>query len=364
MSSTPQVTQGATVADLVLTALRRYPERTAFANDEATLSYRQLGEYIGRVAQHLDALGLQPGDVVAQLGVNRFEVFAIAVAVYLRGLRSVMLHAQASEADHAFILGDCAARVVVVDEHHRARGEALRQRCSEVPVWHVLGDIPGFAPWAPAVAAYPALPLLSLRPWGDAETVVRIAYTGGTTGQPKGVLLSNRALATNAVIDLAAKDFPADMRYLCVAPISHGGGSIVVPTLMRGGCITLLRGFSVPGFVDAIQRHRCNVTWLVPTMLYALLDSGRAHEVDWSRFHTLIYSAAPASPTRLAQALALMGPVLLQSYGQTEAPNSLLILGRQDHVGLIAAQLACGRPAQPADAGAPAGRPGPRGARW
>jgi fatty-acyl-CoA synthase len=80
-------------------------------------------------------------------------------------------------------------------------------------------------------------------------------------------------------------------------------------------------------------------------MLYALLDSGRAQEVDWSRFHTLIYSAAPAAPSRLQQALSVMGPVLLQSYGQTEAPNSVLILGRHDHVGLDAAQLAAaGRP--------------------
>jgi fatty-acyl-CoA synthase len=342
MPTTQQATQGATVADLILTALARYPDRSAFANDEARLSYRQLGEYISRIAQHLDALGLKPGDVVAQLGVNRFEVFAISAAAYLRGLRSVTLHALASEADHAFILDDCAAQVVVVDETYRARGQALRPRCTQVRVWHALGSIPGFEPLDPALAAYRPQ---TLQAWGDAETVVRIAYTGGTTGRPKGVMLSNRALATNAVIDLAAKDFPADMRYLCVAPISHGGGSLVLPTLMRGGCVTLLRNFSVDGMVDAIERHACNVSWLVPTMLYALLDSGRAQDVDWSKFHSLIYSAAPASPARLQQALSLMGPVLLQSYGQTEAPNSLLILGRLDHVGLDAAGLAAaGRP--------------------
>lgn len=340
-----QAIQGGTVADLLLTALARYPDRTAFANDEATLSYRQLGEQISRIAQHLDHLGLKPGGAVAQLGVNRFEVFAIVSAAYLRGLRSVTLHAQGSEADHAFILNDCGAQVVVVDADHGARGQALQRLCPQVRVWHALGDIAGFEPLLPALAAYTPQAVQDMRPCGDGETVVRIAYTGGTTGQPKGVMLSNRALATNAVIDLAAKDFPADMRYLCVAPISHGGGSLVLPTLMRGGCVTLVRGFSVDRVIVAIQRHACNVSWLVPTMLYALLDSGRAHEVDWSRFHTLVYSAAPASPTRLQQALALMGPVLLQSYGQTEAPNSVLILGRQDHVGLDAAQLAAaGRP--------------------
>lgn len=95
-----QANRGGTVADLLLTAIRRFPERTAFANAEATLSYRQLGEAIGQIARHFDSLGLQPGDTVAQLGVNRWEVFAIASAAYLRGLRSVTLHALGSEAVH------------------------------------------------------------------------------------------------------------------------------------------------------------------------------------------------------------------------------------------------------------------------
>jgi fatty-acyl-CoA synthase len=342
MNTLQQATQGGTVADLIITAIARYPDNAAFANDEATVSYRQLGEHISRAAQHFDSLGLQPGDTVAQLGVNRFEVFVIVAAAYLRGLRSVTLHALGSEADHAFILNDCGAQIVVVDEFHRARGEALRPHCSSVQAWLSLGFIPGFVALAPALAAYPPQALQAL---GDAETVVRVAYTGGTTGRPKGVMLSNRALASNAVIDLSAKDWPDVVRYLCVAPISHGGGSLVLPTLMRGGCITLLRGFSAAALVETINQRGCNVTWLVPTMLYALLDSGLAPTVDWSKFHTLIYSAAPASPVRLQQALALMGPVLLQSYGQTEAPNSLLILNRQDHVGLGLAQLAAaGRP--------------------
>jgi len=135
------------------------------------------------------------------------------------------------------------------------------------------------------------------------------------------------------------------VRYLCVAPISHGAGSMVVPTLVQGGRVMLLRSFSVDGVIAAIQRHDCNVTWMVPTMLYALLDSGRTGEVDWSRFHTLVYSGAPTSPSRIRQALTLLGPVLLQSDGQTEAPNDILMLGRDDHARLDDAALAsAGRP--------------------
>ncbi|MEJ8845616.1 AMP-binding protein [Variovorax rhizosphaerae] len=334
--------RGATVADLIVSAIARFPERPAFANDEATVSYRELGHMISRIAQHFDDLGLRPGDTVAQLGVNRFEVFAVIAAIYLRGLRSVTLHATGSEADHEYVLNDSTADVFIVDEYHRARAEALKPRCPRVRAWLSIGKVPGHVELASAIRDYTPQPLV---PTGDSEQVIRLAYTGGTTGRPKGVMLSSRALVTNALLDLSTKDWPTDVRYLCVAPISHGAGSLVIPTLMQGGCVTLLRGFSIDGVIAAINTHGCNVTWMVPTMLYGLLDSGRTGEVDWSRFHSLIYSGAPASPTRIRQALATFGPVLIQSYGQTEAPNDILILGRREHAELADAQLSsAGRP--------------------
>lgn len=342
--STPNglLLRGGTVAETVFTAIAQYPDRKAFANDEAVVTYRELGEQISRIGQLLDSLGLQPGDTVAQLGVNRFEVFAIIVAVYMRGLRSLTLHAMGSEADHAYVLNDSAARVVIVDEYHASRVAPLQGRSPNVKHWFSIGPVPGCTELGAKLAGFDAKPLMAT---GDAETVVRVAYTGGTTGQPKGVMLSNRALMTNALLDVAAKDWPQDVRYLCVAPISHGAGSMVVPTLMQGGCVTLLRGFTVDGVIDAINRYGCNVTWMVPTMLYGLLDSGRTGEVDWSRFHALVYSGAPASPTRIRQALNALGPVLIQSYGQSEAPNDVLILGRADHARLDDAALAsAGRP--------------------
>ena len=334
--------RGSTVADLIISSIARYPDRFAFRNDEAVITYQQLGQQISQIAQYFDSLGLKPGDTVAQLGVNRFEVFAVIVAVYMRGLRSVTLHAMGGEEDHQYVIDDSQARVVIVDPYHAVRGAALKTRCKSVTHWLSLGDLQGFTDLLSLTPTYNAKPLIAL---GDSEDIVRLAYTGGTTGRSKGVMLSNRALVTNAILDMTAKEWPADVRYLCVAPISHGAGSLVTPTLMRGGCITLLRGFSVNGVIQAINRYACNVTWMVPTMLYGLLDSGQTDEVDWSSFHTLIYSGAPASPSRIRQALTTFGPILLQSYGQTEAPNDILLLGRSEHASFSDAQLAsAGRP--------------------
>lgn len=321
--------RGGTLAEMLLTAIAKYPERNAFANDEAVVTYRELGAQVSRIAQFFDGLGLKPGDAVAQLGVNRYEVYAVIVAIYMRGLRSVTLHAMGSESDHAYVLNDSGARVIIADEYHSARVASLKTYCPAVEHWISIGNVPGCSEFNAAISGFKEQPL---KAYGDSETIIRLAYTGGTTGQPKGVMLTNRALVTNALLDLSAKNWPKDARFLCVAPISHGSGSMVAPTLMQGGCVTLVRGFSVDGVIDAIRKYRCNVTWMVPTMLYGLLDSGRAHEIDWTQFHSLVYSGAPASPTRIRQALNLLGPVLVQSYGQTEAPNNILILGREDHV--------------------------------
>lgn len=334
--------RGANVASMIVDAIARHPERIAFCNTEATVSYSELGQKISQIAQYLDSLGLKAGDTVAQLGVNRYEVFAVIAAVYLRGMRSVTLHAMGSEQDHEYVLRDCEADVVIVDEYHRDRGEVLRSGCTHIRNWISIGKLPGYVELGQAAAAFSPQPLIAV---GDAESIIRLAYTGGTTGQPKGVMLSNRAVATNVVLDLIGKEWPAEVRYLCVAPVSHGAGSLIVPTLMRGGRVTLLREFTAGGVIDAINQHGCNMTWMVPTMLYALLDSGRTREVEWSKFHSLIYSAAPTSPARIRQALDLLGPILVQSYGQTEAPNAVLMLGRSEHARLSDAQLACaGRP--------------------
>ena len=186
ISIASELHRGSTLADFIITAIGQYPQRTAFANDEATITYQQLGHMISRIAQYFDSLGLKPGDTVAQLCVNRFEVFAIIAAVYLRGLRSVTLHAMSSEDDHQYVLNDCKATIIIVDAYHEDRGVALKARCPNVKTWLSLGLMPEFLELNSVIQQFEPKPL---KAYGDSETIVRIAYTGGTTGRSKGVLL-------------------------------------------------------------------------------------------------------------------------------------------------------------------------------
>lgn len=337
----PHHQSAATVGEMIAAAIRRYPDRIAFVCEGREISYAALGRRIGQAIAGFEALGLARGDGVAQLSANRADMFCVIAACYMQGLRSVTLHALAGLADHAHILRDSGAKLLVAGPEHAGRVAQL-QGLAEVPQLHWRSHGPGAAVpdfWAEAAEA-----VAPLRPRAHSGEVIRIAYTGGTTGRSKGVLLADRALMTNTLCWLAGFDWPDGLRCLCVAPISHGSASLILPTLVRGGCVVLHKGFDAAAFVAAVGAHRIGVTWLVPTMLYRLLDHLEAHPSDLSPLHALVYAAAPAAPERLAQALARLGPVLVQSYGQTEAPNTILLMSQADHLGGPARLGAAGRP--------------------
>ena len=310
--------------------------------DGRTLSYRQLGLKIGHAIELFRSLGLKRGDVVAQLSRNRPEVYAVVAAAYIAGLTSTTLHAAGSLRDHAYILKDSEAKLFVVDGAHAHRAEEIRKSMRLDLHWFSHDEQQGLESFWQSAERLPARPF---EPVGRYEDVIRLAYTGGTTGDPKGVMLSNRALATNTLLALAGHEWPEELRFLCPTPISHGAGALILPTLWLGGTVILQTGFSADRVLDAIEAEGANFLFLVPTMIYALLDHPRVRRVDYSRLHSLFYGAAPMAPARISEALQVFGPVLVQGYGQTEAPNTLLTLTRADHLAADPRRLsAAGKP--------------------
>lgn len=335
--------EGGTLGETIISAIRRNPERVAFIAGDSQLTYREMGERIARAIAMFDTLGLRPGDAVAQLSGNRPELFCIVAAAYIHGLRSVTLHAAASVSDHAHILRDSQAKLFITEDYHAKSAAELKAIAGEALCWFSHdgnGEIRNF--WTEAEALDPG----NLAVRSASDRVIRLAYTGGTTGKSKGVMLTDRSLLTNTLLWLSAFAWPDHVRYLCVAPMSHGAGSLILPVLMRGGTIVLHRGFDAGRILADIERHDIDVTWLVPTMLYGLLDHEDTAKVELSSLKAVVYSGAPASPTRIAQALDVFGPVMVQAYGQTEAPNTILILDQRDHSDASSGRLhSAGRPA-------------------
>ncbi|QNN59096.1 AMP-binding protein [Diaphorobacter ruginosibacter] len=335
-----------TLGELITHAIATHPDHVAFVDaDGLPTTYEQLGHKIAWLIAELRRLGLRRGDVVAQLCGNRTEMFCLMAAAYVGGFCSVTLHAMAGADDHAAILEDCKAKIFVYEHYFAERAKELRQRSASAMLCrsHDATDedesIWGQSPHAPSPSPSPAH-AHALQPVGEPEDIVRLAYTGGTTGRSKGVMLSNRAMLTNARLWLDGLEWQAGVRTLCSAPISHGAGSLIFPTLGAGGTIYLQRGFSAASWLRCVQYNHITHTFIVPTMLYALLDHADTARHGLTSLRALVYGAAPASPSRIRAALNLFGPVLVQTYGQTEAPNTILILDQQAHQRATDAQLA------------------------
>ena len=175
--------------------------------------------------------------------------------------------------------------------------------------------------------------------------VAWLQYTGGTTGRPKGVMLSHRSMVHHAFNHIAEHEQPRLPRYLASAPLTHAAGLGVLPTLLRGGIVVVEQGFSPSRFLDVVEAERINCLSAIPTMIYALLDHERPEARNLSSLETIWYATGPMSPVRLAEARERIGPVFSQIYGQTESTGVGTVLTKAAHETASMEQLAsCGRP--------------------
>jgi len=318
---------GPSVSALLLRALARYPDRIAFRWDGGELSYRATADLIGRIQAVFAAAGLGRGTRVAVLAGNQVEAWCATQAALCSGMVSSALHQLGSLDDHLFQLQDFGAEVLVADAGYfgaRAAELAARHPMKQV---YTLGEA---EVGRPLQRALDSVGSATIRDLSRADDLAVVNYTGGTTGRSKGAARTQAGWAAMVVDKLSSFDFPDTPHYLAAAPMTHVAGTVVQPTLLKGGTIRLLSGFNPGRVLDLIQRERINYTLLVPTMIYTVLDDPALGRTDLSSLHTLLYGASPMSPTRLVEGLERIGPVFAQLYGQTEG-YPISFLRREDH---------------------------------
>ncbi|MDX2276873.1 MAG: AMP-binding protein [Hyphomonadaceae bacterium] len=328
---------------LLVQALQTFPDRVAFFHDGGELTYAQLEAKISQFAQALTALGVEPGEHLGVLCSNRMETLFVTLSANLLGLCLVPLHPRGSAADHRYIVEDAEIRTLVFDPaHFAARAIELREAGATKLLSlgaHDAGD-------DLEAAAQKFTPKKLRAPDVAPDAMCRISYSGGTTGVPKGIMGTYAMMLTKTLIQITEWEWPSEIRQLVCAPLSHAGGSVVLPTLMRGGSLIVLQAFDPPKVFRAIEQHRITCILLVPTMIYALLDHADFSQHDLSSLEAIYYGASPMSPTRLREGIERLGPIFFQFYGQTEAPMSVCVLKRAEHDPRSLDRLAsCGRPA-------------------
>ncbi|MBI5318612.1 AMP-binding protein [Bradyrhizobium sp.] len=316
------------VGEQTLRALARYPSRTAFSWPGGSMKYRAATDMIGRMQGVFARLGFAPGTRVAFLTANRADTWCAGAAAQLSRLAITWLHPLGSLDDQLFQLEDSEAEMLIVDAAAFGdRGGDLASRAKGLKTVFTLGPA-GYG--SDLLQAMEAAGSTTARSLAGPDDLATLNYTGGTTGKSKGALRYHHQLSGFANAILADFEIPDRPSYLTVAPISHVAGTKVLPTLMRGGTVHMLRGFDPEAVFATIQRERINFTLLVPTMIYVLLDHPALSKTDLSSLELLLYGASAMSPSRLVEGIERIGPVFSQLYGQTEC-YPVSVLRKADH---------------------------------
>jgi long-chain acyl-CoA synthetase len=321
------------VAHLLDLHAERRPDAPAIVGSGGPLSWRELRERVTRLAGGLATRGVGRGDRVAILAQNDARYFETYLALAWLGALAVPLNTRLAPAELAFQLADAEARLWLVGDSLAALAEAVTPQ----PARLALGD-PSLLAGAPGGAFVAVAP----------EDTLGIFYTGGTTGLPKGVMLTHGNVLANSRHVMRAIGYSAEDLHLHAAPIFHLADlGHLWAVALAGGAHAFVPSYSPETFCEAIERTRATVGVLAPAMVTALVRFAGLGKYDLSSWRVLVYGGSPITEETLRRALAVLPCRLWQGYGQTEATHTVCFMTPEMHdLALARPALArsCGRP--------------------
>lgn len=296
--------------------------------DGVSLSYGEVVDLTHAVARALRRSGVAPGDKVGILSANDPTAFSCVFGIARAGAVWCPINPRNSAGETAELLDlfDCTALLFQPNFD-----ELISQIVPTLPALTTLvrlGDsdhlAPGFDAWLDAARDDP--PAEASPP----EEVVALVGTGGTTGRPKGVMLTDRNLEAMSAITLMSYPFGEQPVYLALAPLTHAAGVLCFPILALGGEVVIMAKPDVGRFLELAELHRVTHTFLPPTLIYMVLDHPGLDDTDLSALQCFWYGAAPMSVSRLTEALERIGP-MAQLFGQSEAPMMISTMSPAEH---------------------------------
>ncbi|MEU9239703.1 long-chain fatty acid--CoA ligase [Streptomyces sp. NPDC048385] len=287
------------------------------------LTYAQLDDKAARLAGVLAAGGVVDGDRVAYLGLNSSSFLVTMLAAFRLGAVFVPVNFRLAEAELEAVLNGSGATALICEEGHRPTADTMRGRTSlarfllvdddtEAPAT----DAVGWEAWSPLLAS--ALPVAGVAAKGADDPAI-LMFTSGTTGKPKGVVLTHGNIWWNSVnVELRLDTRRGDVTY-AAAPLFHVGAlnSFVLRTLVRGGTVVIRRGFEPQACLDDLVKHGVNSMFGVAQMFAALARVPGIFEADLSGLRSVVVAGAPVPPS-LISLYAEHGLLLQQAWGLTE----------------------------------------------
>jgi len=328
------------LARWLLEAARRHAGRPALL-DEGGAVAATYADFAGRACEAASQLrechGLGPGDRVVVFAHNSLEYLVTMFGTWWAGAVVVPVNVKLHERELATILGDCMPRLVITDDDALATVVAALDRVTDHPP--VVG--------IHAIGRQPATRLTDPEARGE-DDLAWVFYTSGTTGAPKGAMLSHGNLVA------ASLSYSADVTvvdptttYVYAAPMSHGAGLYApVHVLMGARHLALTAGFDAEAVLRLAEDEAALSMFAAPTMVRRLTAAARAAGKKAPGLRTVVYGGGPMHLTDITEAIAWFGDRFVQIYGQGESPMTITVLRRDDHQAgeTSAALTSVGRP--------------------
>jgi acyl-CoA synthetase (AMP-forming)/AMP-acid ligase II len=314
-------------------AAQLYPDRPSTVFADRTRSYGESFSRIARLAGALRALGVSDGDRVGILALNSDRYHECMLAVPWAGATIVPVNTRWSPSEISYSLRDSGTRVLLADDAFASMTTALRAEWDGIATLIFCGDgeqPAGLLDYEELITS--AEPVEDARRGGD--DLYGVYYTGGTTGVPKGVMLSHtNVLSSTTGVIMTGEFVTRGGRMLHAAPLFHVADlSAWTVGLVFGSTHVFVPSFTPAGVARAIEQHAITDTLLVPTMVQMLIDAPEAATADLTSLRHLHYGASGISDGVLQRARkALPGTGFIQAYGMTELAPVITLLTPKDH---------------------------------
>jgi acyl-CoA synthetase (AMP-forming)/AMP-acid ligase II len=325
-------------------SLARVPDAEAIVDGDTRITYAELDARVDRLAAGLQAHGIVRGDRVAFALVNRAEFVELVLACARIGAISVPFNVRMRRPEFEFALNQCGASLFVHEAEHADQAPDPADVPSLTGKFVCGGPAAGAGPYAALTAdAPPALPDIA------EEDTATILYTSGTTGRPKGAMLTHLGLMHSCLHFEQCMELQKGERSVLAVPASHVTGlvAIIDMMLLAGGCIVMMREFKARAFLELAERERCTMTVLVPAMYNLCLLDPEFDRFDLSAWRIGAYGGAPMPEATIAQlADKLPQLILVNAYGATEttSPTTIMPLGdTPDHPDSVGQCVPTGR---------------------
>ncbi|CAB3733935.1 AMP-binding protein [Paraburkholderia rhynchosiae] len=307
-----------------LRSAERWPDRVCLVDATGERSYSTVQDTVWAIAHAFRARGITPGTRVALYGPNSSDLMESMLGILCAECVWAPISARNTAIEAAQYLRQIEVDVLLYSESVASSVEQIRALTPSTLMLLPI-DSESRLDWIDPAATQPF-------PHGmvDMDQSVAIMASGGTTGSPKGILLTERCYSMG-VATLEAHypgDFPV---YLACAPLTHAAGGLALMLLGRGAKFVILPGFEARVVMQTIETHRITQMFLPPTAIYMMLADPEHTRFDYSSVKYFMYAGAPMSEQQLREALQAFGPVMTQFYAQMECHASITCLTAEQH---------------------------------